>query len=89
MKESLEHLKERIMKRKDFDWICRHCRYNPTAVPPYVKMKQFHASELKKTKLYRYAKKNKLRADCVFCQAVRQRGLKDGTLIILNDKRFS
>lgn len=77
------------MEKKGFDWVCRHCRYNPTAVPPYVKMKQFQASGLTKTKLYKYARKHKLRVDCVFCRAVRELGFREQMPLILNDKRFS
>lgn len=77
------------MEKTVFDRICRHCRYNPTAVPPYVKMRQFGAAGLTKTKLCKYAKKNKLRIDCVFCQAVRELGSKEPMPLISNDKRFS
>jgi len=76
------------MEEKVFDRACRRCRYNPTALPPYVEMKQVQVTELPKTKLYRYAKKNKLRVDCVFCQAVRDLGSKTPVLLILNDERF-
>lgn len=76
------------MEERVFDEVCRHCRYNPTALPPYVEMKQFQVTELPKTKLYRYAKKNKLRVHCVFCQAVRDLGFKTPIPVILNDKRF-
>ena len=77
------------MEKRSFSWICRHCKFNPTALPPYVKMKRFFVNGLTKTKLYKHARKNKLRVNCVFCQAVRERGSRRRLSLILNDKRFS
>jgi hypothetical protein len=39
------------MEKKGFDWVCRHCRNNPTALPPYVEMKPFPVNGLTKKAL--------------------------------------